>query len=77
MDEEEAEIERNISDSKERVDDISNSKEGVDGISNSEDGVDAESEEKAYREYIFRNDFETMNVFEQDNNSGSRINQES
>ena len=40
MDEEEEEIERNISDSKEGVDDISDSKEGVDDISNSKEGVD-------------------------------------
>ena len=35
------------------------------------------SEAKAYREYIFRNEFETMNVFEQENNSGGRINPDS
>ena len=74
MDEEEKEIDRkisdskeqvdNISDSKERVDDISDSKEGVDGISDSDKQVDAESEAKAYRDYVFRNDFETVIVFE-------------
>ena len=85
MDEEEKEIERNISESeegvdkicesKEQVDDIRDSKEGVDCISDSDERVDTESEEKAYREYVFRNEFETMNVFEQENNLGRRINQ--
>ena len=74
MDEEEYGIERNINDSKEQVDDKSNSKEGVDNISDSKEGVDgisnydepvdAESEENFYRDYVLRNDFETMNVFE-------------
>ena len=40
MDEEEEEMECNISDSKERVDDISDSKEWVDDISDSKEGVD-------------------------------------
>ena len=48
-----------------------NSKEQVDGIRYSYEQVDALSEAKAYRDYVFRNDFETMNVFEQENNSGS------
>ena len=88
MDEEEEEIERNISDSKDRVDDISDSKEGVNNINDSKEGVDnigdsdervdAKSKEKAYKDYLFfRNEFETMNVFEQENNSRSRINPES
>ena len=55
IDEEEVKIERNISDSKERVDDISDSKEWVDGISNSDKQVDAESKAKSYRDYVFRN----------------------
>ena len=73
MDEEEEEIKRNISDYKEGdddisdfkegVDDISDSKERVDGISDSDEWVDAEREEKAYRDYIFRNEFETMICF--------------
>ena len=50
MDEEEEEIEHNISDSKEGIDDISNSKERVDDISDSNKRVDAESEAKAYRD---------------------------
>ena len=54
MDKEEEEIERNISDSK----------EGVDGISDSDKRFDAESKEKAYRGYVFRNDFETMNKYQ-------------
>ena len=65
MDDKEEEIKRNISDSRERVDDISDSKEGVDGISDSDERVDDESEEKVYRDYVFRNEFETMKVFEQ------------
>ena len=64
MDEEEEEIERKISNSKEQVDDKSDSKEGVDGISDSEKRVDVKSKEKAYRDYVVRNDFESMNVFE-------------
>ena len=39
--------------------------------------VHAESEAKAYRDYVFRNEFETMTVFEQENNLGSQINPES
>ena len=65
-------MKRNIrNDSFEQVDAISDSKERVDGISDSEEQVDAESEAKACRDYVFRNDIETMNVFEQENNSGS------
>ena len=63
--------------SEEQVDSINNSKEQVDGISYSNERVDAKSEEKLYRDYVFRNEFLTMNVFEQENNSGIRINTES
>ena len=59
--------------SEEQVDAISDSKEQVEGISDSEKQVDAVSEAKAYRDDVFRNESENMNVFEQDNNSGSRI----
>ena len=65
MDDEEEEIERNIS----------NSKKWVDSISNSDERVDAKSEEKAYRDYVFRNEFETMKFFESENNSGTQQNQ--
>ena len=59
-------------DSEEQVDAINNSKERVDVISDSNELVDAVSEEKAYRDYIFKNEFEKMNM-----NSGSRINPDS
>ena len=63
-DEEEEEMKRNIrNDSAEQFDAIRNSKERVDGISNSNKQVDAKSEAKSYREYVFRTDFETKNVF--------------
>ena len=58
-------------DSEEQVVAISNSKEQDDGISNSDKQVDAVSEAKACRDYIIRNEFETMNVFEQVINSGN------
>ena len=58
-------------DSEEQVDTKIKSEELVDAISDSEEQVDAVSEKKVYRDYIFRNEFETMNVFEQENNSGS------
>ena len=57
MDEVEEEIKHNISDSKEGVDDISNSNEQVDDISNSNEQVDAESEGKAYSDYIKNSEF--------------------
>ena len=49
----------------------------VDAISNYEEQFDAVSEAKVYRDYIFKNEFETMNVFERENNSGTRINPDS
>ena len=58
-------------DSEEQVDTKIKSEKLVDAISDSEEQVDAVSEKKVYRDYIFRNEFETMNVFEQENNSGS------
>ena len=63
--------------SKEQVDAINNYKERVGVIRDSNKQVDAKSEAKSYRDYVFRNEFETMNVFEHENNSGSRINLES
>ena len=63
--------------SKEQVDAINNHKERVGVIRDSNKQVDAKSEAKSYRDYVFRNEFETMNVFDQGNNSGSRINPES
>ena len=35
---------------------------------NSEEQVDAVSEAKVYRNYIFKNEYETINVFERENN---------
>ena len=64
-------------DSKEQVDAKNKSEELVDDISDSGERVDAVSEEKVYRDYIFKNEFETMNVFERENNSGGRINPDS
>ena len=57
-----------IIDSKEQVDAKIKLEEQVDGISDSDKQVDAKSEEKAYRDYVFRNEYETMNVFDQENN---------
>ena len=37
--------------------------------------ADRVSEEKAYSDYIKSSEFGTMNVFELENNSGTRINQ--
>ena len=64
-------------DSEEQVDTKRKLEEQVDAISDSKEQVDAVSEEKAYRDYNFKNEFETMNIFEQENNSGSRINPDS
>ena len=36
--------------------------------------VDRVSEAKAYSDYIKNSEFETMNVFERENNSGTRLN---
>ena len=47
------------------------SNEQVDGISDSDEQVEAMSKAKEYRDYVFRNDLETMNVFEHENNLGS------
>ena len=49
----------------------------VDVISDSDEQVEAVNEAKAYRGYVFRNDFETMNDFKLENNSGNPINPES
>ena len=53
-------------DSKEQVDAKSKLEELVDAIKNSEELVDAVSKAKAYRDYIIKNEFETMNVFERE-----------
>ena len=66
-----------IFDSVEQVDPKRKSEDQVEAISDSKVQVDAVSKEKVYRNYSFKNEFETMNVFEQENNSGSRINPES
>ena len=58
-------------DSEEQVDAKNKSEELVDAISDSEEQVDAVSDTKVNRDYIFRNDSETINVFEQENNSGT------
>ena len=62
-------IQSTISDSayydyEEQVEAINDSKERVDVISNPEEQVDAVSEAKAYRDYIYRNEFEIMKFFE-------------
>ena len=37
--------------------------------------LDRVSEAKSYSDYIKNSEFETMNVFERENNSGTRLNQ--
>ena len=37
--------------------------------------ADRVSEEKAYSDYIKKSEFETMNIFERENNSGTQLNQ--
>ena len=49
--------------SEEQVDAINDSKEWVDIIRDSDKLVDTMSEARAYRDYSFKNEFETMNVF--------------
>ena len=64
-------------DSEEQVDSKSKLGELVYATSNSEEQIDAVSKEKSYRDYIFKNEFETMNVFKKENNPGSQINTDS
>ena len=63
--------------SMEQVDANSKLEETFDAISDSKEQVNAESKAKAYKDYIIKNKFEPMNVFERENNSGSRINPDS
>ena len=37
--------------------------------------ADRVSQEKSYSDYIKNSEFETMNVFERENNSGTRLNE--
>ena len=71
INEEEEEIERNISDSKERVDAISDSKEGVDDISDSKEGVDGINDSKEQvdaRNWLRKNSFGQVDVLNDSKN---------
>ena len=52
-----------------------------DGLTSSRDidkfTADTVREAKVYSDYIKNSDFETMNIFEQENNSGTGLNQNS